>query len=155
MNNKRHIELLVLLLISVSLTGCLNDLFSQKDLTYQDDPQLEFRPLNATEAEDAGAVEVLVQLIGPQQDSDTPISFSVNSSETDAVEGTHYDLATSSPVSLAANSSAATITINLNGTTLNDGEIRTLVLTLDESNEITPAENLKTHTLIIEGVDGN
>lgn len=155
MNNKKRITLLALFSASLLFTGCLNDLFEQDSQVFDGEPQLEFRPQTDTFDEDEGEIEVLVQLIGPQRDSDISVDFSVNSSETDAVAGTHYSIATSSPVTLAANTSAATITINLNGTTLDDGDIRTLVLTLDESNEVTPAENLKNYTLTIEGVDGN
>ena len=148
-------KLFVLLLVSVSLTGCLNDLFEQDDQTFDGTPQLEFRPQTDTYDEDEGEIEVLVQLIGPQRDSDISVFFEVNSSETDAIEGTHYDLVSSSPVTLAANTSAASVTINLNGTSLSDGETRTLVLTLSDQNEVLPAENLKNYTLTIEGLDGN
>jgi hypothetical protein len=155
MKNKIYIRILTLICVSVLLTGCLNDLFEQDSQTFDGEPQLEFRPQTDTFDEDEGTIDVLVQLIGPQRDSDISVDFSVNSGETDAVAGTHYSLATSSPVTLAANSSAATVSINLNGTALDDGEIRTLVLTLDEGNEVTPAENLKNYTLTIEGIDGN
>lgn len=155
MKNKIFIRILTLLLVSLFLNGCLNDLFEQKDQTFQGEPKLEFRPQTDTFDEDEGTIDVLVQLIGPQRGSDLSVAFSVNSAETDAVEGTHYELVTSSPVTLAANSSATAVTINLNGTTLDDGEVRTLVLTLDENNEVEPAENLKNYTLTIEGVDGN
>lgn len=155
MKNKISIRILTLLLVSVFLNGCLNDLFEQKSQTYEGESLLEFRPQTDTFDEDEGTIDVLVQLIGPQRDSDLSVAFSVNTGETDAVAGTHYQLVTSSPVTLAANSSAATVSINLSGTTLDEGEIRTLVLTLDESNEVKPAENLKSYTLTIEGVDGN
>lgn len=155
MKNKITIRILTLLLVSIFLNGCLNDLFEQKSQTFEGEPQLEFKPQTDTFDEDEGTIEVLVQLIGPQRSSDISVDFSVNSDETDAVAGTHYELVTSSPVTIAANSSSATITINLNGTTLDGGEFRTLVLTLDESNEVKPAENLKSYTLTIEGVDGN
>lgn len=155
MKNKIHIRILTLLFVPLFLSGCLNDLFEQKSQTFDGEPKLEFRPQNDTFDEDEGTIEVLVQLIGPQRESDLSVAFSVNTSETDAESGTHYNLVTSSPVTLAANSSAATVTIDLNGTTLDDGEVRTLVLTLDEGNEVTPAENLKNYTLTIEGVDGN
>src|SRR6056297_3053697 len=155
MKNKSYITILTLFCVSFLLSGCLNDLFEQDSQVFDGEPQLEFRPQTDTYDEDEGTIEVLVQLIGPQRDSDISVQFSVNSGETDAVAGTHYSLVTSSPVTLAANSSAATVTIDLNGTTLDDGQIRTLVLTLDEGNEVTPAENLKNYTLTIEGVDGN
>lgn len=143
MKNKFYIRILTLFCVSLLLTGCLNDLFDQDSQTFDMEPQLEFRPQNDTFDEDEGTIEVLVQLIGPQRESDISVAFSVNSGETDAVAGTHYTLVTSSPVTLAANSSAATVTIDLNGTTLDDGDVRTLFLTLDEGNEVTPAENLK------------
>jgi hypothetical protein len=155
MKNKIYIRILTLFCVSLLLTGCLNDLFDQDSQTFDMEPQLEFRPQTDTFDEDEGTIEVLVQLIGPQRGSDISVAYSVNTGETDAVAGTHYSLVSSSPVTLAANSSAATVTIDLNGTTLDDGDVRTLVLTLDEGNEVTPAENLKNYTLTIEGLDGN
>lgn len=155
MKNRITIKLLTLCMVSLLLSGCLNDLFEQEDQTYQGDPQLEFRPQTDTFDEDEGTISVLVQLIGPHQSSAITVNYEVNSAETDAVAGTHYELTTSSPVTIAPNSSSATIQIELNGTSLNEGEFRTLVLTLTSDNEVRPAANLRNYTLTIEGIDGN
>lgn len=156
MKNKKIVQhfSIVLIVSLFILSGC-SDLFPEKDLTYQGETLVEFSPRDDTYNEDEGEIEVRVQLIGPQRDSDLSIDFSVNSSETDAVEGTHYDLITSSPVTIPANSSWGTITIDLNGTSLDEGESRVLVLTLEGGGGVEPAENLKTYTLTIEGVAGN
>lgn len=153
--NNRYIKLFTVVLVAILFSGCLNELLPEKELTYQGESQLEFKPQTETYAEDEGTVNLKVQLIGPQRDSDLSVAFSVNADKTDAVAGTHYSLATPSPVTLTANSSSATVTLNLNGTSLDAGQTRTLVLTLDESNKVKPAPNLKSSTITIEGVDGN
>ena len=146
-------RLLSFLLVSIVLTGCLNDLFEQEDQTYQGEAKLEFRPQTDTFDEDEGEIEVLVQLIGSQRGSDTSVGFSVSQDETTAESGTHYEIATTSPVTIPANASSASITINLNGSSLEEGDTETLVLSLDSGGEIEPAENLRTYTLTIEGVE--
>ncbi|NGP89254.1 BT_3987 domain-containing protein [Fodinibius halophilus] len=150
---KEHIvyKLFVITLVSLFLTGCLNDLFEQKKLTFEDDPKLEFRPQDDTYSEDEGEIEVLVQLIGSQREKDLSVGFSVNSDTTTAVAGTHYELKTTSPVTIPAGSSSTTVTIDLNGTSLAGGEFKILGLTIDSGGEVEPAENLKSYVLTIEG----
>ncbi len=154
MKNRIHIKLVMLVLLSVSMTGCLNDLFEEKDLTFNEDPQLEFRPLSANVDEDEGAVDFLIQLIGPQRSSALDVSFSVDATNSDAVSGTHYSLPATT-ATIAANSSSATVTVNFNGTGLDDGQQRVLVLTIDEGGAVRPAPNLRTLTITIDGDSTN
>lgn len=154
MKNKSYVKLVILLLMTITFTGCLNDLFDENDLTFQQDPQLEFRPTSVNEDEDEGASEYLIQLIGPQRDSDLSVSFSVDASQTDAVAGTHYSIPSTS-ATIAANTSSATVTVNFNGTGLDAGQQRVLALVIDEGGEVRPAPNLKTLIITIDGVDGN
>lgn len=145
-------NILSVLLVSLFLTGCLNDLFEQEDQTYQGEAKLEFWPQTDTFDEDEGEVEVLIQLIGVQRSSDLSVNFSVDE-ETTAEAGTHYELLSTSPATIPANSSSAVVTINLNGNSLPEGENRTLILRLDSGGEVEPAENLDTYELTIEGVE--
>lgn len=147
-----YTKLMTVVLLPLFLAGCLNDLFDQNDRTYQGDPVVEFFPLDAVVDEGAGNVTVNVQLIGEQRSSDLPISFIVDASST-AQSGTHYSSITSSPVTIPANSSITTVTVNVTGTGLNDGESVDLVLVLEgnQGEGVGAAEELKTYTLTIRG----
>ncbi len=112
---------------------------------------LEFFPLNAETIEGAGPVNIAVQLIGAQKESDLSVRFGVDAENTTAVEGVHYTIETLSPVTLAANSSSADVTINVLGNSLEAGESAILVLVLQGAPEqgVEAAEELRTHNLII------
>ncbi|MCW9707581.1 Calx-beta domain-containing protein [Fodinibius salsisoli] len=152
MKKRTAYNILSVLLVSLFLTGCLNDLFEQEDQTYQGEAKLEFRPQTDTFDEDEGEVEVLIQLIGAQRDNDVSVNFLVDE-ETTAEAGTHYELLSTSPVTIPANSSSAAVTINLDGNSLPEGEIRTLFLRLENRGDVEPAQNLDTYELTIEGVE--
>ncbi|NBC26107.1 MAG: DUF4843 domain-containing protein [Bacteroidetes bacterium] len=145
------LKLFVLALIPLLFAGCLNDLFDEGDeeKTFEGPAQLEFKPLQTEFNLAQGQGAILVQLIGEQQDSDISVSFSVDGSST-AVEGTHYTLATPSPVTIESGTSSANVVINLIEDSL-DGETVRLTLTLDDGNSIQPAENLKTSNIFITG----
>ena len=161
--NNTVIKLMIVSFMALFLSGCLNDLFDEKDLTFQGESQLEWRPRNEVTVDTTGAPlleletgddnETLrAQLIGPQRDSDLSVSFIIGGEST-AVEGTHFNLLTSSPVTLPANSSStASIEIELIDDSVPAGETRTLILELQDSEGVPAAENLKTYTLVIEGL---
>lgn len=138
------------LVAALSLSAC--DFFEQSTFEYDDAPQLEFAPLDETADEGEGTVTTQVQLIGPQRDSALPVSFVIDDSST-AVEGTHYTLGSTS-ASIAANSSAAEVTIEVLDNDLDDGDTNyELFLTLQDSDGVTAAPNLRTYTLTIRGED--
>jgi hypothetical protein len=159
-NKHTSLKLIVVILSALFLSGCLNDLFEEKDLTLQGNPQLEFRPLNQSVADTAGAEiqpadeSLRVQLIGPQRDSDLSVGFSVDSENSSAQEGTHYNIVTSSPLALPANSSSTgNIEIEIIEGSVPEGEVVELVLILEDAEGVEAAENLKSYTLTIEGGD--
>lgn len=145
------LKLIVLALIPLLFVGCLDDLFDEGDVenTFDGPAQLEFKPLQAEFNLAAGQGAIQVQLIGPQRDSDLSVSFSVDGSSS-AVQGTHYTFQTTSPVTIESGTSSANVVINLIEDSL-DGETVRLTLTLDDGNEVQPAENLKTSNIFITG----
>lgn len=142
--------LLVLALLGLSITAC--DLLEQRSRKYDGGPKLEFFPLQETVDEGAGTASVEIQLIGRQRDSDLSVSFTVDDSST-AVQGTHYNLPSTS-ATIPANSSETEVGIEVLDNDIDDGDTNyELFLTLQDSEGVEAAENLKTHTLTIRGTD--
>lgn len=148
-------KILLSAVVLITVTSC--DLFEQRSRAFDDDPVVEFFPLNQQVTEDdddtPSTIELTleVQLIGPQRSEALSVAFSVDAGNTDAVDGVHYELVTSSPVTIPANSSQAEITINVLPSPLDDDEFRQLALTLEGSDEVPASENLKNYTLTING----
>jgi hypothetical protein len=141
---------LLVALLGVSLSAC--DFFEQRDRSYQGPPQLEFAPLTATVDEGDGTITTNVQLIGPQRDAALPVNYVVDDTST-AVEGTHFNLATTS-VSIDAGESAADVEIDILDNDADDGDTNyVLYLSLQESDGVEPAANLRTFVLTIRGTD--
>jgi hypothetical protein len=154
---------LAFVLAGALMTGC--DFFEQRDRTYTDDPKLEFFPLSetidegATDGNTDTTITTAVQLIGPQRDSDLSVNFSVvdtieiGDEAEYAEEGVHYSLpSTSTTIPANASSGEVEITV-LDNDQADAGQNYVLFLTLEESNGVEPAENLKTYTLTIRGTD--
>lgn len=161
---KISLNILVVVFVAFFMSGCLNDLFEdQDDLSFKGDPQLEFRPRNEVTVDTSGAAikppdeedePLRVQLIGEQRSSDLSVSFEVDTQNSTAVAGTHFNLVTTSPITLPANSSSTgEIEIEIIEDSVPDGEVVTLVLVLQDSDGVKAAENLKTYTLTIEGFE--
>ncbi len=149
---------LAVAILFVSIGGC--DMFDRRDRSFSDDPKLEFFPLDngieESTLDDEGISETSVttniQLIGRQRDSDLSVNFTVDDSST-AEEGVHYTLP-STTVTIEANSSTAEASINvLNNDQDDGGTNHILYLSLQDSEDVEAAANLKTYTLTIEGSD--
>lgn len=157
MKNSILVKIVTVIVASLFLSGCLNDLFEQENKRFQDNPKIEFRPLNQVvsdaDVDDFDPSEPLkVQLIGEQRSSDLSVSFVVDEENSTAEAGTHYNLVTSSPITLPANSSVTgPIEIEVIENSVPDGEVVELVLVLQDADGVEAAENLKTYTLTIEG----
>jgi len=142
----RLLKLLLVVGLVTSLSAC--DVFEQRERTFDDDPKLEFFPLQASgsEADAPNTLNVEIQLIGPQRESDLDVSFSVDDSTT-AEQGTHFRLPANT-ATIPANSSQTTVQIQvLDDTIDNGGETLQVFMSLDDENEVEPAENLKTFRL--------
>lgn len=143
-------KLIVLLVLPLLLSGCLNDLFDKGDVekSYDGPPVVGFFPLQQEASIANNTATVQVQLIGEQRSSNLDVNFSVNGSST-AVAGTHYNIATPSPVTIAANSSTVNIVINLVAGSLEAGQSRTLLLDLGGGQGVDASVNLARASVVI------
>ncbi len=150
---------ILFVLVALLFTGCLNDLFDQEsDNLDSGVSQVEWYPLSRTVTEPAGGAAsattaIEIQLIRTQNSSDQQVNFSVDAANSTAVAGTHYNLTTSSPATIAANTWETTVTIEILDSPLTAGQSGTLVLLLEDGNGVEAAANLRTHTLTILGAD--
>lgn len=145
---KIHITLILLAVVAVATSSC--DLFKERSRVYDGPAVVEFFPLSSVVSEDT-TISIKVQLIGRQRDSDESFDFAVVDSNTTAESGT-YSFSPSSSVTIPANSSKASITINVgNNPNMGSGENRTLTLMLKGNGQIGAAENLKYYSLTIRG----
>lgn len=141
-------KLLIFVIIPLLFFGC-DDIFDSGDFEKTfDGLELGFFPQQQEVTLDQGQASVEVQLIGPQQESDTDINFSI-SEESTAVEGTHYDLATNSPVTLEAGTSTVDIVVDLIAGSLEEEEEVTLTFVLEDSEGIVASPNLLNSNMII------
>ena len=136
-------KLIILALLPLMFMGC-DDLFDvgDTDKVYDGPPLLEFFPLQQEVGQDDGTITVAVQLIGEQRTTDLPVNFTVNGSST-AVAGTHYNITTPSPVTIASGTSAVDIEIELIDGALAPGDASvSLVLDLQGTNDVQADPNL-------------
>ena len=141
-NSKLQLLTIFTALLILSM-GC-KDVFDldQRDRTFQGPGQVAFFPNSATVADSSGAISFEVQLIGEQLEQALQIPFEVVSGETDAEAGVHYEITTPSPITLPANTSIATFTVNVLDSDITAA--RTLSVELQEPDgETTVAENVK------------
>jgi hypothetical protein len=142
--------ILIFLVIPFFISGCESEfVFDQRDRTFQDDPQVGFFPNSVNANDGEGQLDFEVQLIGEQQDSNVDIPFSVVSEDTNAEEGVHYEVLTSSPITIAANSSITTFSVNILDADMESGVVSVVFELQDPGGEITAAENVKTTTINI------
>lgn len=141
-------KLLILALIPFFALGC-NDLFDTGDAEkVWDGLELGLYPLQQEVSTSAGSAAVEVQLIGEQQDSDVSVAFNVDGEST-AEEGVHYNLTTSSPVTLGSGTSTVDIEVELIEDSVADGESVRLIINLEDSDGIPASPNLAQSVTII------
>jgi hypothetical protein len=150
--NAMKIKLIILLVLPLLLTGCLNDLFDKGDVekTYDGPTVVGFFPLQREATLASGATFVQVQLIGEQRTADLAVSYTVSGTST-AVAGTHYTITSPSPVTIAAGTSTVNIGINLIAGSIAAGQNRVLVLELQGGEGVDASANLATARVIIRG----
>ncbi|PWN05243.1 Calx-beta domain-containing protein [Rhodohalobacter mucosus] len=136
-------KIIILALLPLMLMGC-DSLFDvgDTDKVYDGPPLLGFFPLQQEVSQADGTITVEVQLIAEQRTSDLPVTFSVNGSST-AVAGTHFNITTPSPVTLAAGTSTVDIEIELIDGSLNAGDDSvTLILDMEGTADVQADPNL-------------
>lgn len=153
-NKATFLKLFIIAMVPLFLSGCLNDLFNDGQITYNtDDPQVEFFPTTASftlGADSTIAYGIRAQLIGEQRSEPLTLNVVVVDSMTTAQEGTQYSLSESS-VTIPADSSSATYPITVSGQGLSAGQTVTLSVRLQGAQGVEAAENLRTHTVTIQG----
>lgn len=136
-------KLIILALLPLMFLGC-DDLFDvgDTDKVYDGPPLLGFFPLQQEVNQDDGTITIEVQLIAEQRTSDLSVNYTVNGSST-AVAGTHYNIVTPSPVTIAAGTSTVDIEIELidGGLAAGDDAV-TLVLDMVGTDDVQADPNL-------------
>ncbi len=146
MKIKNVLTLIVLGCLMIGLAGC----FPDNSRIYSGPNQVEFNPTSDTQRmSDGNVYNANVQLIGPHQDSDITLTFEIDTENSTAVEGEHFEVNGRSTV-LPANSSFAEITVTAIEENIDDDR-PVVVITLlgDDTGNIRAAENYKTLTLTL------
>lgn len=159
-DNSILMKLSVIALLPLFISGCLGDLFEQDDRTYNDEQQVEFNPtsLNVEERGDenedppvqASSAVNLISQEGTAQ-SDLEIEYTVDDSST-AVEGDHYNLVSSSPLTIPEGETTTELEFEVTADNLDDDEVRVLYISLQGGDNFKPAANYRTLTVNIQGV---
>lgn len=146
------IKLLLVAIIPLLFMGCINDLFDEGDTlkSYDGPTVVGFFPTEQEVGVADGSEDVEIQLIGEQRSSDLAVSFSV-SSESTAEAGVHYNITTSSPVTLSSGTSTVDVVVELIDGSLAAGEEVTLILTLEGGDGVDASVNQSTSTMFIRG----
>jgi|SRR6056297_186051 len=145
------IKILIAFILPLLFLGCdMNDLFDEGDVrkTFDDDPQVEFKPLQQEVSAASGQATVAVQLIGPQRDSDLAVNFSVGGNST-AQAGVHYNITTPSPVTISAGTSSVNVVVELIAGSVTEGPVD-LYLNLEGGTGVPAAPNLDESRTIIQ-----
>lgn len=141
------LKLIVLALVPLLFVGCLNDLFDDEgaDITFDGDPQVEFKPLFQEVSEIAGTASVDIQLIGAQRSN--PVTVTVEADESSsAVEGVHYNFI-SNQATIEPNSSSVTLDIEILDSGAGNAN---LVVNITEATDgVIPSPNLMQATISI------
>lgn len=145
-----------LLLVSFVFTGCLNDLFEQRDNRIAEDTQqlTVFPTGKSTNEPAAGSGATVTSTFNiekvSREGAAVDAAYTVGGT---AVSGTHYTIAQGSPVSMGDGTFVTTVTINVLDSPLASGESATVVINLQDSGIYTAAPNISTFTLTIFGAD--
>ncbi len=150
MINYKTTYILAIFALLILISGGCKDVFDldQRDRTFQGDPLVAFFPNSRTVADSSGVTSFEVQLIGEQLESALNIPFTIVTGETTAIEGTHFEFDTPSPVVLPANTSIEFLSINILDSNIESPRVLTLELQ-DPGDNITASENVKRTVLTI------
>lgn len=107
---------------------------------------------SATVGEGTGTVTLSIELIGPQRSSDTVFPVTLAEGST-ATEGTHVSFPNGKTVTIPANSSFGTLSVNIPDGSLDAGATAAAVIEVMTSQDgaVIPAENWKQFTLTVAG----
>ena len=146
MKLKTFLKISIIGAVFLGLSGC----FPDNSRIYDGPLQVEFNPTSDTQRmSDGNVYDATIQLVGPHQDSDIVLNFEIDTENSSAVLGEHFELSGLTTV-LPANSSFATIRVTAIEGNIDDTRPE-LVITLlgNDSGEVIPAENYKSFQLTL------
>lgn len=150
---KKILSILLVSIMTFSLTSC----FDEIDKTFDEVTYVEFQeaitrtvavgktyPLIAV-ANGVGVVTTTrINLVGKQRPADTQIKYSVDKTESTAIEGTHYKLNDNGTITIKANESFGTAAVEILAAPAEAGKTVDLVLVLESGvSDILVSENYK------------
>lgn len=144
-----------LLLVSFVFTGCLNDLFEQRDNTLDSSVrQLAVFPASKSVNEPAGGAANGATVFNMEKVSTSGAAVNVAYTVTGtAVAGTHYTVAQGSPVSMPDGTFVVPVTVTILDSPMTAGQSVTATFQLQDSGDFTAAANISTFTLTIFGTN--
>lgn len=160
MINRKSLKLgVALLLLPLLLVGC----FEEELITYDGPPVVEWEPPNRTDnlleltvtldpnQQESEDITLGVQLIGPHENADRTINVGVSEEESEAQEGVHFEILNDGNTAvIPANDSFGDVDIRIHADQLENGEELESILVLEESEDLSVAENMREFELTIE-----
>jgi hypothetical protein len=148
---KRCLALTLVVLVSVSMIGCFDQVVEPE---YDGPPKVQFDPTSDAVLDDAGTVSLNIQLIAPQQSSDSqfPVAVVDTGDIATTLPSDGYELITET-ATIPADSSFGAVQVRIDSSGIPPGETRLLTLALGESQngEIVPATNFQFFQLTVVG----
>jgi hypothetical protein len=142
----QKMKISVIGLIILGMAGC----FPDNSRIYDGPLQVEFNPTSDTQRmSDGNTYNSTIQLIGPHQDSDITLNFEIDTENSTAVLGEHFELTGLTAV-IPANRSFGTITVTAIEDNIDDNR-PVLVITLlgNDTGDVIASENYKTFELTL------
>ncbi|WP_263786056.1 hypothetical protein [Salinibacter grassmerensis] len=148
---KRCFALTLVVLVSVSMMGCFDQVVEPE---YDGPPKVQFDPTSNSVPDGAGAQELNIQLIAPQQSSDSqfPVTVVDTGDIATTLPSDEYELV-SETATIPAGSSFGTVQVRVDSSGIPPGETQLLTLALEESSnsDIVPATNFQFFELTVAG----
>ena len=148
---KRCLALTLVVFVSVSMMVCFDQVVEPE---YDGPPQVQFDPTSNAVLDDAGVVPLNIQLIAPQQSSDSqfPVTVVDTGDIATTLPSDGYELATET-ATIPADSSFGTVQVRIDSSGIPPGATRLLTLALEESSnsDIVPATNFQFFQLTVAG----
>lgn len=151
---KSYIKIFIIIITGLLIiVACEKD---KPDNTYQGPLMVEFVQVDGEFNDEIFVLKepvadvidtVQIQFVGPQQGADKIISFSVDASST-AIENVHYSLPANT-ITIPKGSSTGNLLVTVLHSGFAIAEEATLVLTLDEDNEVKPIAQNNTFTVLL------
>ncbi len=160
MKHRNVLKFGALLILPLVMWGC----FEEQDFDLSEANQVEWAPPDRStsslsdgitldaDQEESEVHSYEVQLIGAHADSDRSVSVSVNEDASEAVEGEHFELASTS-VTISANSSSAEVDVEILADAFENRDELFFQLILEDGDELRAAPNMSVLDVDVEKQD--